>query len=282
MGNAEVPRIIPSPRNNIFLQTRAASYRVLLTFLYQFHPPGVISFSSMASFSGAVWCLVLLASLWVLNPPGIISFFQDYVEYCLPFLTLPSTRNHLSCLLCQDHVGGCWLPFYYSIHQDYLFSLTTCLHQDHWFVGCCWPPSDYSIKQESLSLQWCPKISKDHVWCRWCPSAYPSTRNHLSLLYGTFNTATITLGVVGLPLTIPSTRNLFFLLHDILNRVRMIFGNVFLLKSPSPRNHLLILYGHCNFLHPAGKFFLPYHSLSMVLNLETRIVSLSLELWQKP
>ena len=71
------------------------SYLVLLTLLCLFHPPGVIPFSSMASFSGPVWCWVLLASLWVFHPPGIISFFQDYVEYCLPFLTLPSTRNNL-------------------------------------------------------------------------------------------------------------------------------------------------------------------------------------------
>ena len=196
---------------------------------------------------------------------------------CWVLLAFPDSSIHqessLACIWCQEHVGGCWLHLYYSIHHDSLLSLTARLHQDHWFVGCCWPPSDYSIPQESLSPQWPPQLSKDHVWCHWCPSAYPSTMNHLSLLYGTFNMATITLGVVDHPLTIPSTRNL---IHDILNRVRMIFGNVFLLKSLSPRNHLLILHGHWNFLHPAGKFFLSYHSFSMVFKLETCIVSLSL------
>ena len=131
-----------------------------------------------------------------------------------------------------------------------------------WKLGYCWPPSHYSIQQESsVSPQWRPKLSRDYVWCHWCPSDYPSTRNHLSLIYAAFNTATTTLGVVVLALTFPSTRNLFFLLKDVLNRVRMILGNAgFLLNFFSPRNHLLILCEHCPFLHPSGSFCSPLPS----------------------
>ena len=58
-------------------------------------------------------------------------------------------------------------------------------------------------------------------------------------LYGAFNTATSTLGVVGLPLAILSNRNIFFLLHDMCNKI--ILGNAsFLLKMSSPRNYVMI------------------------------------------
>ena len=104
-----------------------------------------------------------------------------------------------------------------------------------------------------------------------------STRKHLFLTCGAFNMCKIILGALGLHLTIPSTRNLFLPLHCMLKRVRMILGDAgFLLNFPSPRNHPLF------FLHPAISFFLPYHPLSLVLELESHFLSLSLEFGQKP
>ena len=73
-----------------------------------------------------------------------------------------------------------------------------------------------------------PRQSKIHSFYLTSPGVLltiPSNRNHHFLLYGVFNTARITLGVVGLPLTIPFTSNLFFILHGVLNRVRMILGD---------------------------------------------------------
>ena len=90
-----------------------------------------------------------------------------------------------------------------------------------------------------------------------------------------------TLGVVCLSLIIPSTRNLLFLLHDVFNRVRMILGNAgFLLRFPSPQESPL--YFTWTLLFPPSSPFLPYCLLSMVLELETNILSLSLALGQKP
>ena len=67
----------------------------LLTSLWLFHPPGIITFMSMAPYS---FCL-LLASLLLLNPFGIISFSYSRAGVLLGvavlLLTIPSTRNHL-------------------------------------------------------------------------------------------------------------------------------------------------------------------------------------------
>ena len=49
-----------------------------------------------------------------------------------------------------------------------------------------------------------------------------------------------------------------------------------------PWNHILLLYWHFSFLQPASRFSLPYHPLSLVMELETHTSSLSLEHGHKP
>ena len=50
----------------------------------------------------------------------------------------------------------------------------------------------------------------------------------------------------------------------------------------SKSDHILLLYWHFSFLHPAGRFSLPYHPLSLVLKLDTDTSSLSLKHVHKP
>ena len=74
------------------------SYWLLLAFLCLFHPPGVISFSSVASLPGPGLCLTVTipsTRYHFFSSPGHFEQGQDYVEYFLPSLTIPFTRNHL-------------------------------------------------------------------------------------------------------------------------------------------------------------------------------------------
>ena len=69
--------------------------------------------------------------------------------------------------------------------------------------------------------------------------------------------------IAGLPFTIPSIRIHLFLLHNDFNRAIGLFGVAGLLLT-------------------AVSLFLPFHPLSLVLELETHLLSLSLELGQMP
>ena len=106
-----------------------------------------------------------------------------------------------------------------------------------------------------------------------------STRKKYGLFYCVLNRAIITLGVVGLLLTMSSTRNLLFPSMTCLTESGKYWT---LLTFSSPRNLLLLLHGYFFCLHPAFRFSFPYHPLSLVLELETHPSSLLLVPGQKP
>ena len=165
-------------------------------------------------------------------------------------LTIPSTRNHLYIVYGANVmlvISG--LPLTTpSIRNCFSYSTASTRQV---YIGWCWPPSDYSIQQESsLSPPWNLKLGKDHVWCHWRPSVFSSNRNNQHFFNDVLNRPMITLGVVGLLLTIPSTRN-FSPLHGILNKDITDSPMTF----PSSRNLLLHSYGHFSFLHSADSFY---------------------------
>ena len=90
MGIAELPLNISFTRNHIFVQTRAF---ILL---------GIAELPLVRHFQGKYdvgycWppCDYSIHRESSLSSPGHFEQGQEYVEYCLPFLTLPSTSNPL-------------------------------------------------------------------------------------------------------------------------------------------------------------------------------------------
>ena len=141
------------------------------------------------------------------------------------FFTVPSIRNpfsHNAASTGQGSVGCCGHPLYIPSNRNHLCLLHEALS---------WARIMFGVNDAHLTNS--------------------STRSNHHLLYAVFNRFMITLGVVGLLLTIPSTRNLFF---------------------PSMA---------CS-TGSAGGFSFPYHPLSLVLELETHLFSLSLAHGQKP
>ena len=106
----------------------------------------------------------LLFLSWLLHPPGIISLLPMAPSSCffpgLP-LTIPSIRIHLYFL---QHVFNrvCWvlLASFWLFHPTGIISVSSMR----------------------------PSTKRGN----WCPCDYPSTRNHLTRLYGAFKTTTIT------------------------------------------------------------------------------------------
>ena len=72
-------------------------------------------------------------------------------------------------------------------------------------------PPEYVIHQESSLPVKCLQQGQNLLTIPGLPLPIPSTRNHLILLHGVFNMATMLLGNDGPPLTIPSTSNHNFL-----------------------------------------------------------------------
>ena len=119
-------------RNHIFLlQGTLNRVRIMLSIYclpWLFHPPGTISFLSIAPSSG--W--FLLASLLLFHPSGIVSF--------------PYSMSSTGPLVCWVLLASFWL--FHPTEIIYIYP------------------------------QWHLKLSKDHVWCHWCCSDYPSNRNN--------------------------------------------------------------------------------------------------------
>ena len=116
-------------------------------------------------------------------------------------LTIPTTRNH------HFHV---YVAIIILVSAGISFIIESiCNHLFYGYVRGCCPSSDYSIHQESsLSYLW----RQYHVGYCWPPSYYSIHQETLLLQY---MITMITLGVVGLLLTIPSTKNIFF--HSMVN-----------------------------------------------------------------
>ena len=111
------------------------------------------------------------------------------------------------------------------------------------------------------------------------PLTIPSNRSHLCLLHEALSWERIMFGINDAHLTISSTRN--NLLYGVFKRVMITLGVVGLLQTiPSTRN-LFFPSMACS-TGSAGGFSFPYHPLSLVLELETHLFSLSLAHGQKP
>ena len=110
---------------------------MLLTFFLLFHPTGINSVLSMTPLIGQGSCLLSLVSFWLFHPPGIIS------------LSFSSSQHG------QNHIGCCWPPSDYYIHQESCISPPCCVQQGQDNIVWCWLPSKFSIPQESpLFFTW--------------------------------------------------------------------------------------------------------------------------------
>ena len=210
-------------------------------------------FQQMASSTGQGSWWVLLNSLWLFQG-------QDDAWYCWLFLWLfhPPGITYLFFRLASR---SCWLLLAFL-----LIFLPSGITFFPYSTSSTGPSSEYFIQQESsLSPPWPPKLGKFHTWCHWWPSDYFIHQElSLSLLYCVFNTAKITLGVVGLP-RLFHPPGIFSISSMVCSTGYDDIGRCWLPSCffPYPRNH--VQHEHCPFLHPADSFFLPYHYFSPVL-----------------
>ena len=209
---------ISSTRNHLFLQSalnRANSCWIFLASLCLFHPPGIISFSSMTSSTGPEWCWVLLASLWLFHPPGIITFFTRALwtgtwSCCvlLAFLQLFHSPEIILVYGTKIMFVITGLPLTVPSIRNYLFLLHHILNR-----------AIVLLDVADLLL------------------AIPFNRNQLCPLHDAFNWPRIMFVVTDVLLTIPSTRNY----HSLL----------LLILSTRPESHWVLLTSICLFHPPA-------------------------------
>ena len=140
LGNAGPPLTIPSTSNHPFLRQgtfNKARIMTLLTSLGLFHPPGIITFMSIAPRS----CWLLLASLLLFHPSGIVSPTAQLQQARvllgvagLP-LTIPSNRNHL----CLFHEALIWARIMFGVNDAHL-TISSTRNNHHLLYGALTGP----------------------------------------------------------------------------------------------------------------------------------------------